>query len=194
MLLTTLLGRPRQLRHGRRGGVECRALTRGQSGGAGGGGVRHERQGEQRQQTQGGATAPRPEATRGGGAEAAQREEERRASGAARRPARLPAQLGSTQARVPPAPISRRPRDPELTRAHARSSGHGLRPELGPEIRPEIRPEVGPEVGVRAGRGDGGRGEAARLQPYVAEAATLCDEGCNPVWRRLQPYVNPGPV
>ena len=27
------------------------------------------------------------------------------------------------------------------------------------------------------------------LQPYVAEAATLCDGGCNPVWWRLQPYV-----
>ena len=34
-----------------------------------------------------------------------------------------------------------------------------------------------------------------RLQPYVVEAATLCDEaatlcggGCNPMWWRLQPY------
>ncbi len=28
-----------------------------------------------------------------------------------------------------------------------------------------------------------------RLQPYVIEAATLCDRGCNPVCWRLQPYV-----
>ena len=28
-----------------------------------------------------------------------------------------------------------------------------------------------------------------RLQPYVAEAATLRGRGCNPAWQRLQPYV-----
>ena len=27
-----------------------------------------------------------------------------------------------------------------------------------------------------------------RLQPYVMEAAALCDGGFNPMWRRLQPY------
>ena len=29
--------------------------------------------------------------------------------------------------------------------------------------------------------------EELGLQPYVIEAATLCDRGCNPVWSGLQP-------
>ena len=29
----------------------------------------------------------------------------------------------------------------------------------------------------------------AALQPHVTQAATLRDAGCNPMWRRLQPYV-----
>jgi hypothetical protein len=28
-----------------------------------------------------------------------------------------------------------------------------------------------------------------RLQPFAAEAATLCGRGCNPLRPRLQPYV-----
>ena len=28
-----------------------------------------------------------------------------------------------------------------------------------------------------------------RLQPYVRQAATLREAGCNPTWGRLQPYV-----
>ena len=28
----------------------------------------------------------------------------------------------------------------------------------------------------------------AALQPHVTQAATLRDAGCNPMWRRLQPY------
>jgi hypothetical protein len=38
-------------------------------------------------------------------------------------------------------------------------------------------------------RGEGCSTMCHRLQPYVTEAATLCDGGCNPVRRRLQPYV-----
>ena len=28
-----------------------------------------------------------------------------------------------------------------------------------------------------------------RLQPYAAEAATVCGRGCDRMWQRLQPYV-----
>ena len=33
-------------------------------------------------------------------------------------------------------------------------------------------------------------GALPRLQPYAAEAATLCCRGCNPMLPRLQPYAS----
>jgi tRNA-dihydrouridine synthase len=33
-----------------------------------------------------------------------------------------------------------------------------------------------------------GTEEQTVAQPYATEAATLCDGGCNPMRRRLQPY------
>ena len=75
----------------------------------------------------------------------------------------------------------------ELREACAAALG-ALVAELGPDAPPVVLRYLLPVLGETL--------EPVRLQPYVAEAATPCDGGCNPIaggcnpiCRRLQPHV-----